>query len=184
MIMSMIKNKFVLASGISLAISSSAFALDFSAQSQDYKFFVNPFAGYAVDTEEAYLGAAIGMTNGESSFAFQYGHLGFDLPYFDNWGDLYFVDVDINTYSVGYTHTFPLQESLNFYVGGSVGAATLAAGGFDDTLLFFDLKAGLEAELNDNLSLQVGVRYLYLGEGDWTVSVDDVSVEVGAKIRF
>ena len=169
---------------ILLTIASAAL-LSSTAQAQnifgdDSSIFASPFVGYGFDSEEIYGGVAVGIESGQNQFYLQYG-----LMSASDFG----IDLDLDAISIGYTHTNPISDTMNLYLGGSIGYGSIdvstPGGSADDSGLYFDLKAGAEIKINDSASLLAGIRYFYfeepLGIGE---ALDDVSLEVGIKFTF
>ncbi|MEM9079202.1 MAG: hypothetical protein AAGC74_00740 [Verrucomicrobiota bacterium] len=155
-------------------------------------WFVGGGVDYFFDTEAAYYNGHLGYDFGRKG---RFSHALFVeagwIEYDYSGADLELVPLLLN-----YKVEMALTESLNFYLGGGVGAAFFdgesahakKVDGDDDSGLAWQLFAGLTYCLTDHVELYAGVRYFVTDDfelaGTPVDGIDDFALGGGVRVNF
>lgn len=153
-----------------------------AAQAQ---FYAGAGVGYLIDSEEEYFNARLGYTVAERASISHAVELDVGLLTESVLG----ADIDVVPVLVNYRGTAAINEKLNVYFGAGAGLSFVdvsVSGWGSDSDQGFTLQAltGLEFKASDSVSINAGLRYLWIDEV-WDIDMgDDVGVELGVKFRF
>jgi opacity protein-like surface antigen len=153
-----------------------------------WSWFAGGSVGYLVDSEEALYSVHLGSKIAESGPA---SHSLFVEYGYTKDSDA-FSEVETMPLTLNYKFDYQLNDRWSFYAGAGAGVSFIDARvlGFSDESAEFTAQAfaGLGFDVTKNFQLYGGARYLWIDDttlfGRSVEPGDDVSLEVGGRIRF
>lgn len=166
-----------------------------------WSWFVGGTAGYLLEADEDMYTFQVGakspwIVGGWNVALFAEAGWTENHDALDGFGPLGFAgdnDLDIVPITGNVKFEKLISGGLSVYAGAGAGTAYLdndydTVGGLrhtDDWIFTAQVFAGLSYNVNDNLELFGGARWIYFGDNDWDVDIDDdVLLEGGLRYHF
>lgn len=192
----------LVASGFSTVVAQDVSADKSGDEIAKFNNFASISGGYLSEFEVPYYSFQIGSEVGGGNIYFQLLGFSGDKDY-DYGND----DFDFISYSVGYTHYFPVSDKGAFFLGASLGGVTgnvdwsyegTTLDSLQGNAFYTDANIGFEHAITDRLIFNIKGKMLWMGDFhdgggtdngvqyEWIYEHENVyfGVEAGLSYRF